>query len=109
MLLAGDSCLKGIGKLEVNTDRLQQDLDQCWEVLAEAVQTIMRRYGIDQAYERLKDLTRGKDGITRDSMQALIRTLDIPDDAKKRLLALTPATYTGNAETQARNLTQAID
>lgn len=108
MLLAGNSCLKGIGKLEVNADRLQQDLDQSWEVLAEAVQTIMRRYGIGQAYERLKDLTRGKHGITRDSMQALIRTLDIPDDAKKRLLALTPTTYTGNAETQARNLTQAI-
>ncbi|MHB8742526.1 MAG: adenylosuccinate lyase [Sulfuricaulis sp.] len=108
-LLASDSCLKGLGKLEVNPDRLQQDLSQSWEVLAEAVQTIMRRYGIDQAYERLKDLTRGKNGITRDSMQALIHTLDIPSDAKKRLLALTPATYTGNAETQARNLTQAIN
>ena len=104
MLLAGDSCLKGIGKLEVNAGRLQQDLDQNWEVLAEAVQTVMRRYSVEQAYEKLKDLTRGKGGITRDSIQAFIRALGIPDAAKKRLLALTPASYTGNAATQARNL-----
>jgi adenylosuccinate lyase len=104
MLLACDSCLKGIGKLEVNAGRLREDLDQNWEVLAEAVQTVMRRYGVEQAYEKLKDLTRGKDGITRESMQALIRSLNIPDGAKKRLLTLTPHTYTGNAATQARNL-----
>jgi adenylosuccinate lyase len=104
MLLACDSCLKGIGKLEVNAQRLQQDLDQNWEVLAEAVQTVMRRHGVEQAYEKLKELTRGKAGITRESMQAFIRTLAIPDNAKKRLLALTPDTYTGNAAAQARNL-----
>jgi adenylosuccinate lyase len=104
MLLAGDSCLKGIGKLEVNAERLKQDLDQNWEVLAEPVQTVMRRHGVEQAYEKLKELTRGKAGITRESMQAFIRTLAIPDNAKKRLLALTPDTYTGNAATQARNL-----
>jgi adenylosuccinate lyase len=104
MLLAGDSCLKGIGKLEVNAERLRQDLDQNWEVLAEPVQTVMRRYGVEQAYEKLKELTRGKAGVTRESMQAFIHTLEIPGDAKKRLLALTPDTYTGNAATQARNL-----
>jgi len=104
MLLACDSCLKGIGKLEVNAERLRQDLDQNWEVLAEPVQTVMRRHGVEQAYEKLKELTRGKAGITRESMQAFIRTLDIPDNAKKRLLALTPDTYTGNAAAQARNL-----
>jgi adenylosuccinate lyase len=104
MLLACDSCLKGIGKLEVNAERLRQDLDQNWEVLAEPVQTVMRRHGVDQAYEKLKELTRGKGGITRESMQAFIRTLAIPDNAKKRLLALTPDTYTGNAAAQARHL-----
>ncbi len=109
MLLACDSCLKGIGKLEVNVDRLKQDLDQNWEVLAEAVQTVMRRYGVEQAYEKLKDLTRGKDGITRESMQTFVRTLDIPADAKKRLLALSPDSYTGNAEMQARNLAKTKD
>jgi adenylosuccinate lyase len=104
MLLACDSCLKGIGKLEVNAERLRQDLDQNWEVLAEPVQTVMRRHGVEQAYEKLKELTRGKAGITRESMQAFIHTLAIPDNAKKRLLALTPDTYTGNAAAQARNL-----
>jgi len=104
MLLACDSCLKGIGKLEVNAERLHEDLDRNWEVLAEPVQTVMRRHGVEQAYEKLKELTRGKAGITRESMQAFIRTLDIPDSAKKRLLALTPETYTGNAAAQARNL-----
>ena len=105
MLLACDSCLKGVGKLEVNTDRLKQDLDQNWDVLAEAVQTVMRRHGVEQAYEKLKDLTRGQGGINRDSMQAFIRSLNIPDEAKNRLLALTPDTYTGNAAAQARDLT----
>ena len=104
MLLACDSCLKGIGKLEVNAERLRQDLDWNWEVLAEAVQTVMRRHGVEQAYEKLKDLTRGKGGITRESMQVFIRTLDIPNDAKNRLLALTPEAYTGNAAIQTRNL-----
>jgi len=104
MLLAWESCLKGISKLEANPDRMRQDLDENWEVLAEAIQTVMRRYGLEQAYETLKDLTRGKGGTTQKHMQDFIRTLDLPADAKKHLLALTPATYTGNAATQARNL-----
>ncbi|MDH5513149.1 MAG: adenylosuccinate lyase [Gammaproteobacteria bacterium] len=104
MLLACDSCLKGIGKLEVDARRLQQDLDRNWEVLAEAVQTVMRRHGVGQAYEKLKALTRGQGGITRESMHAFIRALEIPDSAKKRLLALTPEGYTGNAASQARSL-----
>jgi len=103
-LLAYESCLKGIGKLEVDAARLQDDLDNNWDVLAEAVQTVMRRYGVAKAYEKLKDLTRGKGGITRQSMQEFIHTLSIPDAAKKRLLALTPSTYTGNAANQARNI-----
>ncbi|MBI3547042.1 MAG: adenylosuccinate lyase [Gammaproteobacteria bacterium] len=104
MLLAVDACLKGVGKLEINAARMQEDLDHNWEVLAEAVQTVMRRYGVEQAYEKLKDLTRGKDGINRESMHQFIHSLTIPDDAKNRLLALTPATYTGNAASQAKNL-----
>jgi len=71
-------------------------------VLAEPIQTVMRRYGIDNPYEKLKELTRGKSGITRESLQEFIRMLDIPEDAKARLLALTPANYTGNAAFQAR-------
>ena len=100
-LLAYDSCLRGIGKLEVNPARLAEDLDANWEVLAEAIQTVMRRYGVPEPYEKLKELTRGKAGITRETMHALIRGLSIPDAAKERLLALTPATYTGNAAVQA--------
>ncbi|MHB8535966.1 MAG: adenylosuccinate lyase [Sulfuricaulis sp.] len=104
MLLACESCLKGIGKLEVNAERLKQDLDQNWDVLAEAVQTVMRRHGMEQAYEKLKDLTRGKGGLSRDSLRAFVRSLKIPDEAKNRLLALTPDTYTGNAAAQAKEL-----
>jgi adenylosuccinate lyase len=103
-LLAYDSCLRGIGKLEVDSARLNADLDNNWEVLAEPIQTVMRRYGIENPYEKLKELTRGKSGITRESLQAFIRKLAIPEDAKARLLALTPASYTGNAALQARAL-----
>ncbi len=102
-LLAYSSCQRGIGKLEVDPARLAADLDTNWEVLAEAVQTVMRRYGVPEPYEKLKVLTRGK-GITRESLQTFINGLDIPADAKKRLLALTPATYTGNAAQQAKSL-----
>ena len=109
VLLACDSCLKGIGKLEVNAERLEADLDDNWEVLAEAIQTVMRRYGVEGAYEKLKDLTRGKDGINRESMHAFIGGLAIPEQARKRLLSLTPATYTGNAAAQARRLAQLKD
>ena len=103
-LLAYDSCLRGIGKLEVDGVRLGADLDNNWEVLAEPIQTVMRRYGIENPYEKLKALTRGKHGITPESLRAFIENLAIPEEAKARLLALTPANYTGNAALQARSL-----
>jgi len=100
-LLAYDSCLRGLNKLEVNPARLEQDLDANWEVLAEPVQTVMRRYGIANPYEQLKELTRGK-GITRDALQEFIGALAIPQDAKELLLAMTPANYTGLAAQLAK-------
>jgi len=103
-LLAYDSCLRGIGKLEVDSVRLHADLDNNWEVLAEPIQTVMRRYGIENPYEKLKELTRGKSGITRESLRVFIQNLAIPTEAKDRLLTLTPASYTGNAALQARVL-----
>jgi len=103
-LLAYDTCLRGIAKLEVNRDRLQEDLAHNWEVLAEAVQTVMRRYGVEQPYEKLKELTRGKRGIDQESLHIFIRGLAIPADAKNSLLALTPAGYTGNAASQVKLL-----
>ena len=96
-LLAYDSCLKGLSKLEANPERLAQDLDANWEVLAEPIQTVMRRYGLANPYEQLKQLTRGKTRITREELRAFIRQLDMPDNAKKRLLELTPETYLGKA------------
>ncbi len=102
-LIALDSLMKGLGKLEVNPARLEADLDASWEVLAEAVQTVMRRHGLPNPYEQLKTLTRGQ-GITRDSMHAFIGGLDLPADAKARLLALTPASYAGLAERLAREI-----
>ena len=100
-LLAYDSCLRGLDKLEVNPQRLAADLDANWEVLAEPVQTVMRRYGIENPYEQLKELTRGK-GITRDALQEFIVTLAMPQEAKDRLLAMTPANYTGLAAQLAK-------
>jgi len=100
-LLAYDSCLRGLNKLEVNPQRLAQDLDANWEVLAEPVQTVMRRFGIENPYEQLKELTRGK-GITRDALQEFIGKLAIPQDAKDLLLAMTPANYTGLAAQLAK-------
>ena len=100
-LLAYDSCIKGVGKIDVDTERLREDLDANWQVVSEAVQTVMRRYGIKDAYEQLKELTRGKNGIDRAALHGFIKDLSIPDDAKQRLLALTPHTYTGNAAAQA--------
>jgi adenylosuccinate lyase len=100
-LLAYDSCLRGLNKLEVNPARLEQDLDANWEVLAEPVQTVMRRYGIENPYEQLKELTRGK-GITRDALQEFIGKLAIPQDAKDLMLAMTPANYTGLAAQLAK-------
>lgn len=99
--LACISCQRGLGKLTANPQQLAADLDACWEVLAEPVQTVMRRYGIEKPYEKLKALTRGQ-GISRDDLHAFIRTLDIPAEARERLLAMTPASYTGCAEQLAR-------
>ncbi len=100
-LVAYESCLRGLGKLEANPARLAADLDDAWEVLAEPVQTVMRRYGVPEPYEKLKSLTRGK-GITREALHEFIRALAIPDEAKNALLALTPATYVGKAGELAR-------
>ncbi|KRE90586.1 adenylosuccinate lyase [Frateuria sp. Soil773] len=102
-LVALESLQKGLGKLTVNADRLAADLDASWEVLAEAVQTVMRRYGLPEPYEQLKALTRGQ-GITRDSMRNFIDGLDLPADAKQRLLELTPGGYVGLAEALARDV-----
>ena len=98
------SCAQGIAKLEVNAQRIAADLDANWEVLAEPIQTVMRRYGIDNPYEQLKELTRGKHGITRESLHAFIDALAIPAQVRARLKALTPATYVGKAEALARRV-----
>ncbi|MGI9024188.1 MAG: lyase family protein, partial [Burkholderiaceae bacterium] len=95
-LIAWESCLRGLAKLQINRARIAADLDTAWEVLAEPVQTVMRRYGIENPYEQLKTLTRGT-GITREALQHFITGLAIPDQEKQRLLALTPATYIGDA------------
>jgi len=100
-LIAYESCLKGIGKLQLNESRLAQDLNNSWEVLAEPIQTVMRRFGIEQPYEKLKELTRGQD-MSREVIQAFVATLEIPEAARQELLALTPATYIGNAIEQAK-------
>lgn len=100
-LLALDSCLKGMGKLEVNRQRLDEDLNNAWEVLAEPIQTVMRRYGLPQPYEQLKALTRGQ-GMTEETMRGFISGLALPDADKARLMALTPGTYVGIAERLAR-------
>jgi adenylosuccinate lyase len=102
-LLAYDSTLRGLNKLEANSQRLAEDLDACWEVLAEPVQTVMRRFGIENPYEQLKDLTRGK-GIEKDALHAFIKTLAIPEVDRQRLLAMTPASYVGKAVELARRV-----
>ncbi|MEO8998648.1 MAG: adenylosuccinate lyase [Rhodanobacter sp.] len=102
-LVALESLKKGLGKLNVNAERIAADLDNSWEVLAEAVQTVMRRYGLPEPYEQLKALTRGH-GITKDSMREFIGELDLPADAKQRLLELTPGSYIGLAEQLAKGI-----
>jgi len=102
-LLGWTSLQQGLGKLAVDPARLAADLDANWEVLAEAIQTVMRRYGLPEPYEQLKALTRGR-GITRDSLRAFIGGLALPDDAKARLLALSPGGYVGLAESLARRV-----
>ena len=101
--IALQSALRGIGKLEIDAQRLAVDLDANWEVLAEPIQTVMRRYGIEQPYEKLKSLTRGQ-RIDQVGMQAFIDSLDLPDTVKAALKKLTPASYIGNAAEQARNI-----
>ena len=100
-LVALDALQRGLGKLSANDERLAADLDAAWEVLAEPVQTVMRRHGLPNPYEQLKALTRGQ-GITAESMRAFIAGLDLPADVKARLQDLTPATYVGLAERLAR-------
>ena len=100
-LIAYESSLKGLNKLEINLAVITDDLAKRWEVLAEPVQTVMRRYGIEKPYEQLKELTRGKP-IDEESLRAFISQLEIPDEAKQVLLKMTPLSYTGTAEAQAR-------
>lgn len=102
-MVAWDACLRGLDKLEVNTAAIDADIDACWEVLAEPVQTVMRRYGLPQPYEQLKALTRGK-GITESALREFIQGLALPADAKQRLLAMTPRSYIGLAAELARSL-----
>jgi adenylosuccinate lyase len=101
--IAYQSTLKGIGKLTVNADQIAADLDQNWEVLAEPIQTVMRRYGIEKPYEKLKELTRGQ-RVNAEALQAFVQKLEIPEQAKAELLQLTPANYIGNAVTQAQDI-----
>jgi adenylosuccinate lyase len=102
-LVAYDSGLRGLGKLEVNAAAIDADLDACWEILAEPVQTVMRRYGVPHPYEKLKELTRGK-GITQEALKNFIATLEVPQDAKDRMLAMTPRSYIGLAQELARKI-----
>jgi adenylosuccinate lyase len=103
-LLAYESCLRGLGKLEANPAALAADLDASWDVLAEPVQTVMRRYGIANPYEQLKELTRGKGGITQEALHVFIDGLAMPEGEKARLKLMTPATYTGIASALAKQI-----
>ncbi|MES2251729.1 MAG: adenylosuccinate lyase [Pseudomonadota bacterium] len=101
--LAYASLATGLGKLEINQEALADDLDASWEVLAEPIQTVMRRFGVQGAYEQLKEVTRGKT-VTAEALHGLIRSLEIPEEEKARLLAMTPASYTGKAAELARRI-----
>ncbi len=103
IVIAQQSLLKGVGKLRINRDAINADVSAAWEVLGEAVQTVMRRYGIPEPYEKLKALTRGQT-VTQEILQAFIATLEIPEDEIARLQALTPETYIGLAAQQARDI-----
>ena len=100
-LVSYDACLRGLGKLEVNAAAIDGDLDRCWEILAEPVQTIMRRYGLPAPYEALKELTRGK-GITQEALQTFITGLALPPEVRQRMLEMTPRNYLGLAQELAR-------
>jgi adenylosuccinate lyase len=106
-LIAYQSCLKGLGKLEANPAKMNADLDNSWEVLAEAVQTVMRRYGIANPYEKLKELTRGQE-VNQSTLVEFISSLEIPDEARKQLLEFTPANYIGNARQQTMDIVSKI-
>jgi len=103
LVIAMTSTLQGLGKLQLNEEAIQNDVANAWEVLAEAVQTVMRRHGVPESYEKLKSLTRGQ-VVTRELLQEFIGSLDIPADEKKRLLELTPEKYVGLAETLANEI-----
>lgn len=102
-VIAYEASLKGISKLELNAQRIAEDLDACWEVLAEPIQTVMRRYAIENPYEKLKELTRGK-GISPEALLSFIDGLEMPEAAKAELKQLTPASYIGNAVAQAKRI-----
>ncbi|XP_077241309.1 uncharacterized protein LOC143881872 [Tasmannia lanceolata] len=107
-LLAYKSALQGVGKLQVNEARLTEDLEQSWEVLAEPIQTVMRRYDVPEPYEKLKELTRGRT-VTRERLREFIEGLELPEEAKENLLKLTPHSYIGAAEVLAKAVGNAID
>ena len=100
-VIAYEASLKGISKLELNEQKIAADLDACWEVLAEPIQTVMRRFGLQGAYEQLKEVTRGK-SVRSEDLHGLIRSLDIPPEERDRLLAMTPGSYIGKAAELAR-------
>ncbi|MFV1871872.1 MAG: adenylosuccinate lyase [Oleiphilus sp.] len=102
-LIAYQATLKGLNKLQINPERLAADLDNAWEIMAEPIQTVMRRYKVDQPYEKLKALTRGNE-MNKETIQAFVSSLEIPDAAKAELMALTPSTYIGNAVQQAKQI-----
>ena len=106
--IAYDSLMKGLGKLEIDESRLSTDLNSAWEVLAEPIQTVMRRFGISGAYERLKELTRGRER-TPPALKDFIQQLEIPEAFKERLIALTPSTYTGNAQALAQRIRAGLE
>ncbi|HCX27365.1 MAG TPA: adenylosuccinate lyase, partial [Cellvibrionales bacterium] len=102
-LIAYEATLKGLSKLQLNAEVIDADLDNAWEVLAEPLQTIMRRYGVDEPYEKLKALTRGKK-VNAESLAEFIEQLDVNQEAKQAMLALTPANYIGHAEQLAKDI-----
>ncbi|MEP6606931.1 MAG: lyase family protein, partial [Nitrosospira sp.] len=103
-LLAYQSCIQGLSKLEVSPERLMEDLESAWEVLAEPIQTVMRRHGVRNSYEQLKELTRGKEGITKDTLHKFIDGRAIPGVEKKRLQEMTPHNYIGRAAALSRKI-----
>jgi adenylosuccinate lyase len=106
-MISLQATLKGLNKLEVNAQAMADDLDNNWEVLAEAIQTVMRRYGIEKPYEKLKELTRGR-RVNKEIMQDFVDTLELPEEAKQTLKEMTPASYIGNAAQQAQNIELAL-